>query len=706
MITTRKVIFQHQNKSYSSIEPVEKDLFSQLPFYTRSLILNSNHILHKEEHDLYHLRPTTIILQDLDSLLTLEHVLAIKQHIKLYYHSTILPQPKIYILLNTHDKLNGCQNYYRLLKWADYNLQDIHIIPSYLGHTYDLGIYFLSSPISLVENNIVPAVMMGNSQSLKSLQAVGNCYINNLDSTSFIDILLGKDSILIGPKVIGIKLTKHFLRGIGVQDFILHLIDLLGDQFEGVCLEFFGEGLSQLSLGDRILITSSPYMPFTCFFPIDQQALAVWQNVEHSYLIQQVLNHWMLYTNNLHEDKLYSEVIDIDLTKVASHIIDCKNFCYTNFSSLQEKIKALPLQQEADLCLQIHIQDMTLSKELITALLIAKKAIEHQLYIKNNVQAFFTSSKLMYNSLKELNLIDALEKLGFIIKISPPFHEIDQLSHASNGDDPQHILLMESGIFVNPQLVKAETSIHICASPITLILYALFGIDFFLKNNGTYIQKESDFDIQTICPNEIEIITIFNTLESSEIIKKYIFQNLKKGSKEWHQEPILRIETFNILPIGHPCLKEKKYYEVLVDNYDVEPLQEQNVILVFNNKLDLQTAAIFLNKPSSFILANDYEERAQHILLHAGILTLRSKNILKFDTKHSLQAQINLNCLNPYQKIRISFFDINNLDKPLKISMPVLEATQQDIERFLKGGLRKELIDELVQLNSKIALSI
>jgi aconitase A len=87
-------------------------------------------------------------------------------------------------------------------------------------------------------------------------------------------VMLGRASWMRLPESVGVELTGKLLPGITATDMVLALTEFLRQQkVVGAWLEFFGEGASKLTLGDRATISNMApeYGATAAMFYIDQQ---------------------------------------------------------------------------------------------------------------------------------------------------------------------------------------------------------------------------------------------------------------------------------------------------------------------------------------------------------------------------------------------------------------------------------------------------
>ena len=88
--------------------------------------------------------------------------------------------------------------------------------------------------------------------------------------------MLGQPISMLIPEVIGFEFTKKMPEGTTATDLVLTVVKMLRDKgVVGKFVEFYGEGLKNLTLADRATIANmAPEYGATCgFFPIDDETL-------------------------------------------------------------------------------------------------------------------------------------------------------------------------------------------------------------------------------------------------------------------------------------------------------------------------------------------------------------------------------------------------------------------------------------------------
>src|SRR5947209_74816 len=135
--------------------------------------------------------------------------------------------------------------------------------------------------------------------------------------------MLGQPASMLIPEVIGFKLTGQLPPGATATDAVLTVTEILRKKgVVGKFVEFYGSGLSSLSLADRATIANMApeYGATMGFFPIDQQTLAYLEltgrDRKQIRLIEAYAKEQGLFRTDTTADPYFSDVVTLDLSMV------------------------------------------------------------------------------------------------------------------------------------------------------------------------------------------------------------------------------------------------------------------------------------------------------------------------------------------------------------------------------------------------------
>lgn len=178
------------------------------------------------------------------------------------------------LMLNS--KLEFERNYerYEFLRWAQSAFQNYRVVPPRSGIVHQVNLEYLAKGVQRKTENgetiAFPDSLVGtdsHSTMINGLGVVG-WGVGGIEAEA---VMLGQPYYMLLPEVIGFKLTGRLPEGTTATDLVLVITQIL--RKKGVVdkfVEFFGEGLSQMSLPDRATIANMApdYGATMGFFPV------------------------------------------------------------------------------------------------------------------------------------------------------------------------------------------------------------------------------------------------------------------------------------------------------------------------------------------------------------------------------------------------------------------------------------------------------
>ena len=135
--------------------------------------------------------------------------------------------------------------------------------------------------------------------------------------------MLGQPLSLLVPQVVGFKLRGTLPEGATATDLVLRVTEMLRERgVVGKFVEFFGSGISSLTLADRATIGNmSPEYGATCaIFPIDAETLAylrfTGRSDERVAIVEAYAKEQGLFHTTDSPDAVYSDMLELDLASV------------------------------------------------------------------------------------------------------------------------------------------------------------------------------------------------------------------------------------------------------------------------------------------------------------------------------------------------------------------------------------------------------
>ncbi|KGM51819.1 aconitate hydratase [Lysobacter concretionis Ko07 = DSM 16239] len=164
---------------------------------------------------------------------------------------------------------------FHFINWTKKAFKNIDVIPPGNGIMHQINLERMSPVIQAVDGVASPDTLVGTDSHTPHVNALGVIAIGvgGLEAES---VMLGRASWMRLPDIVGVELTGKPQPGITATDIVLALTEFLRrERVVGAYLEFYGEGASALTLGDRATISNmTPEFGATAaMFHIDRQTI-------------------------------------------------------------------------------------------------------------------------------------------------------------------------------------------------------------------------------------------------------------------------------------------------------------------------------------------------------------------------------------------------------------------------------------------------
>ncbi|VVN31455.1 2-methylcitrate dehydratase (2-methyl-trans-aconitate forming) [Pseudomonas fluorescens] len=164
---------------------------------------------------------------------------------------------------------------FHFINWTKKAFKNVDVIPPGNGIMHQINLEKMSPVIQVRDGVAFPDTCVGTDSHTPHVDALGVIAIGvgGLEAES---VMLGRASWMRLPESVGVELTGKLQPGITATDMVLALTEFLRKQkVVGAWLEFFGEGASRLTLGDRATISNMApeYGATAAMFYIDQQTI-------------------------------------------------------------------------------------------------------------------------------------------------------------------------------------------------------------------------------------------------------------------------------------------------------------------------------------------------------------------------------------------------------------------------------------------------
>ncbi|WKD48148.1 Fe/S-dependent 2-methylisocitrate dehydratase AcnD [Microbulbifer spongiae] len=317
---------------------------------------------------------------------------------------------------------------FHFINWTKSAFENVDVIPPGNGIMHQINLEKMSPVVQVREGVAFPDTCVGTDSHTPMVDALGviSVGVGGLEAES---VMLGRASYMRLPHIVGVELTGKLQPGITGTDLVLALTGFLRrERVVGAYLEFYGDGASNLTLGDRATISNMTpeYGATAAMFSIDAQTIdylkLTGRDDEQVALVEQFAKATGLWSDAL-EDAEYERVLKFDLSTVGRNLAGPSNphallpateLANRGIAKAWEK-KAGQMPDGAVIIAAITSCTNTSNpRNMIAAGLIARNANKLGLTRKPWVKSSLApGSKTVKMYLEEANLLPDLEQMGF-----------------------------------------------------------------------------------------------------------------------------------------------------------------------------------------------------------------------------------------------------------------------------------------------------
>jgi aconitate hydratase len=164
---------------------------------------------------------------------------------------------------------------FHFINWTKQAFKNVEVIPPGNGIMHQINLERMSPVIQSLNGVAFPDTLVGTDSHTPHVDALGVIAIG-VGGLEAENVMLGRASWMRLPDIIGVELSGRPQPGITATDVVLALTEFLRKQkVVGAWLEFYGEGATALTLGDRATISNMApeYGATAAMFSIDQQTI-------------------------------------------------------------------------------------------------------------------------------------------------------------------------------------------------------------------------------------------------------------------------------------------------------------------------------------------------------------------------------------------------------------------------------------------------
>ncbi len=208
---------------------------------------------------------------------------------------------------------------YQFLRWGAGAFSGLRVVPPATGIVHQVNLELLARVVDVRDGVAFPDTVVGTDSHTTMICGIGvlGWGVGGIEAEA---ALLGQPLYMLVPQVVGMRLRGALREGVTATDLVLTVTQML--RAHGVVekiVEFFGPGLSLLSVADRATIAnmSPEYGATGGFFPVDEKTLAYLRDTGRTQelvdLVERYCKEQGLFRSDQGGETEYSEVLELDL---------------------------------------------------------------------------------------------------------------------------------------------------------------------------------------------------------------------------------------------------------------------------------------------------------------------------------------------------------------------------------------------------------
>jgi iron-sulfur-dependent 2-methylisocitrate dehydratase len=506
---------------------------------------------------------------------------------------------------------------FHFINWTKTAFDNVDVIPAGNGIMHQINLEKMSPVVQARDGVAYPDTCVGTDSHTPHVDALGviSVGVGGLEAET---VMLGHPSMMRLPDIVGVELKGKRQPGITATDIVLALTEFLRkERVVGAYVEFFGEGASSLSIGDRATISNMTpeYGATAAMFYIDEQTIdylnLTGREPEQVALVERYAKETGLWATAL-ETAEYERVLTFDLSsvgrnmagpsnphaRVATADLAAKGIAGNLDAAKAQEAEGLMPDGAVIIAAITSCTNTSNPRNVVAAGLLAKKANELGLIRKPWVKSSFApGSKVAELYLKESGLLPELEKLGFGI-VAFACTTCNGMSGALDPVIQQEII--DRDLYATAVLSgnrNFDGRIHpyakqaFLASPPLVVAYAIAGtVRFDIEKDVLAVVDGKEIRLMDIWPSDEEIDAIVGKFVKPQQFRDVYIPMFDLGEAEKAPSPLYdwrEMSTYIRRPpywegalAGERTLKGMRPLALLPDNITTDHLSPSNAILM------------------------------------------------------------------------------------------------------------------------------
>ena len=235
------------------------------------------------------------------------------------------------LAFNAQKEFERNRERYEFLKWATHTFKNFRVVPPATGIVHQVNLEYLAKVVQQHQDEdgqtfLFPDTLVGTDSHTPMINGLGvlGWGVGGIEAEA---TMLGQPYYMVAPEVIGFKLTGRLRAGATATDLVLTVTEMLRKKgVVGKFVEFYGAGLSSLSLPDRATISNMApeYGATVGYFPVDEETLRYLRNSGRSEELVKIVEYYCkeqgLFRTDETPDPEFTDTVELDLGDVVPSV--------------------------------------------------------------------------------------------------------------------------------------------------------------------------------------------------------------------------------------------------------------------------------------------------------------------------------------------------------------------------------------------------
>ncbi|MGE5488740.1 MAG: aconitate hydratase AcnA [bacterium] len=490
---------------------------------------------------------------------------------------------------------------YAFLRWGQKAFQNLRVVPPDTGICHQVNLEYLASVVFTREDGerpvVYPDTLVGTDSHTTMINGLGvmGWGVGGIEAEA---CMLGQPISMLLPEVIGFRLSGSLREGVTATDLVLTVTEILRKKkVVGKFVEFYGPGVSALSVADRATISnmSPEYGATMGFFPVDAETIHYLRLTnrppELIELVEAYTKEQGLFRTDDAPEPVFTDSVALDLSTVTPSLAGPRRpQDRVDLPAVKSNFAAFLNAEPRTASIRIdgfkgHISDGAVVIASITSCtntsnpsvmlgagLLAKKAVARGLKPKPWVKTSLApGSKVVTEYLKAACLMEPLEELGFHLV---GYGCATCIGNSGPLPEPVAEAVQKEGLVVAAVLsgnrnfegrVNALVRANYLASPPLVVAYALAGsVDVNLAEDPLgYDPAGAPVYLRDIWPTTREMADAVSEYVRSGMFRKE-YSEVFAGDENWNALPVPEGDLY-AWGDDSTYIKRPPYFENMVD---------------------------------------------------------------------------------------------------------------------------------------------